>query len=286
MTRLAARLPVPLVVLCIVALLIYGPIPQFANYHDFADQRTLFGIPNAADVLSNVGFAIVGIWAIARLWPARGAPGIAAGWAGYALFFVALILTAAGSSFYQWAPDNARLVWDRLPIALACAGLLSAVRAETHPGTDCAAWTFVLSAFAVASVAWWYFTDRNGAGDLRPYLLLQGLPLLLIPLWQTSARSPVADRAALWSAIALYAMAKVAELNDHAIFAAAQEISGHTAKHLLAIAASAIIAARLVVRTRDQDIARRRSTRASKSRRDGPPICFSVLALRVPNNHH
>ena len=286
MNRLAARLPVPIVVLSIVALLIYGPIPQFAHYHDFADQRILFGIPNAADVLSNVGFAIVGIWALARLWPARGDTGIAAGWAGYALFFVALILTAAGSSFYHWAPDNARLVWDRLPIALACAGLLAAVRAETHPGTDCAAWTSVLGALAIASVAWWYFTDRNGPGDLRPYLLLQGLPLLLIPLWQTSGGSPVADRVALWSAIALYALAKVAELNDHAIFAASQELSGHTAKHLLAIAASAIIAARLVMRARGQGIAPRRGTRATKSSRGGQPICLSVLALRVPNNHH
>ncbi len=283
MNQLASRLPVPIVVLSIVALLIYGPIPQFADYHDFADQRALFGVPNAADVLSNVGFAIVGIWALARLWPARSDPGIAAGWPGYALFFVALILTAAGSSFYHWAPDNARLLWDRLPIALACAGLLAAVRAETHPGTHCAAWTSALATLAAASVAWWYFTDRNGTGDLRPYLLLQGLPLLLIPLWQTSAGSPTADRVALWSAIALYALAKVAELNDHAIFAGSQEISGHTVKHLLAIAASAIIAARLVARARGQGLAPRRGSRAH---RGGQTICLSVLALRVPNNHH
>lgn len=141
-------------------------------------------------------------------------------------------------------------MWDRLPIVLACAGLLGAVRAETHPGTDCAAWTFALAALGIASVAWWYLTDRNGEGDLRPYLLLQSLPLLLIPLWQISGRSSAADRAALWSAIVLYALAKAAELSDHAIYAVAHDISGHTLKHLLAVAAAAVIAGRLVVRAR------------------------------------
>jgi len=44
-----------------------------------------------------------------------------------------------------------------------------------------AAW---LALVAILSVGWWYFTELSGAGDLRPYLLLQGRPILLIPLWQ------------------------------------------------------------------------------------------------------
>ena len=50
--------------------------------------------------------------------------------------------------------------------------------------------------YAVASVAWWAITDSFGADDLRPYLLLQALALLLIPLWQAIHRRPRPDRIA------------------------------------------------------------------------------------------
>jgi len=40
---------------------------------------------------------------------------------GYWLFLIGLLLTAFGSSFYHLAPNNARLIWDRLPID--CLGL-------------------------------------------------------------------------------------------------------------------------------------------------------------------
>jgi ribosomal protein L20 len=37
-----------------------GPIAQWANYHAFADDRAWLGVPNAANVLSNLPFLIVG----------------------------------------------------------------------------------------------------------------------------------------------------------------------------------------------------------------------------------
>ena len=109
---------------------------------------------------------------------------------GYQLFLGALLLTACGSTFYHLAPDNWRLIWDRLPIALACAGLLVAARAELIAGVNPRREAAVLALFAVASVAWWYVTEQRGHGDLRPYLLLQGLPLILIPLYQGTASDP------------------------------------------------------------------------------------------------
>src|SRR5713101_7095047 len=48
----------------------------------------------------------------------------------YFAMFSALILTAWGSAYYHLAPDNARLVWDRLPIMIVFMALLSAVIAE------------------------------------------------------------------------------------------------------------------------------------------------------------
>jgi hypothetical protein len=36
------------------------PIPQDPSYHQFADQRTLLGIPNFWNVVSNLPFVLVG----------------------------------------------------------------------------------------------------------------------------------------------------------------------------------------------------------------------------------
>jgi hypothetical protein len=250
MDRLLARLPLWITLAAGLALLAHGPIAQWAHYHDFADQRTALGLPRAADVLSNAGFALLGLWGLWRLWPKRRDPLIRAGWPGYCLFLIALTLTAIGSSYYHLAPDNARLLWDRLPIALACAGLLAGVRAETQGGSNPWLETLGFAMLAVASVLWWSFTERQGAGDLRPYLLVQGLPILLIPLWQAIHREPAADRRAFALGILLYVVAKAAELHDHECFDRLGWISGHTLKHLLATAAAGVLIHRLVQRNR------------------------------------
>jgi hypothetical protein len=223
-------LPPAVLVVAVLAMLAHGPISQLERYHEFADTRSFLGIPNAADVLSNVGFAVVGLWGLVAL-RAR----------GYLLFAFALVLTALGSSYYHWAPDNQRLVWDRIPIALACAGLLAAVHAETHERTQPLWVPIALGAAAIASVLWWSFTEAHGVGDLRPYLLLQGAPLVLIPLWQHFAKSPRASRIAFGVAILLYAIAKVTESADRGIFETLGFVSGHTLKHLLAAIAGAVI---------------------------------------------
>ena len=236
------------------ALVAYGPIAQPENYHDFADRAVIGGVAHFYDVLSNLGFALVGVWGWNTQSQAHRHAHRRGGRLGYRLFFAALILTAAGSSYYHLAPDNGRLLWDRLPIALACAGLLAAVRTETQQRGNGLLVTAALALLAGVSVAWWVATDRSGVGDLRPYLLLQVLPLLLVPLWQWLHRSPAQDRLYFGLALAVYVLAKLAELNDHALFAfTAGSISGHTLKHLLATGAAALIAARLQQRLRHGD---------------------------------
>ncbi len=251
MNRLVAKLPLLFTLLVCVLSLAHGPIEQLANYHDFADHSTWLGIPHAADVLSNIGFAVVGIWGLLALRPRRNHAAIHDGWIGYQLFLVGLVLTSIGSAFYHLAPDNARLVWDRLPIVLACAGLLVAVRAESLKNTNITRDTMLLGVLAVASVAWWFVTDQRGQGDLRPYLLLQLLPLVLIPMWQAIYAAPRRDRILFGFALLLYVFAKAAELHDHEILAAIGFISGHTIKHLLATAAAGVIVACLIYRTKN-----------------------------------
>jgi hypothetical protein len=250
MKRLFTSLPSLLVFFAATLLLLHGPIPQLAHYHEFADQSVVFGVPHAADVFSNIGFLAIAIWGLWRLWSMREHPALQAGWPGYKLFLIGLLLTAIGSSFYHLAPDNARLIWDRLPIALACAGLLAAVRAETQVNVNGNLNAALLALFAIASVVWWFVTEQHGAGDLRPYLLLQGLPLILIPLWQAIYRAPRADRLAFAAALLFYVAAKVAEINDYQLLGISGVISGHTLKHLLATGAASILVCRLVNRVR------------------------------------
>jgi hypothetical protein len=233
-------LPILIIAIAIIAMLLHGPIAQLSDYHHFADQRQWLGISNAADVLSNLGFAIVGLYGMHLLWLQRDNPVFKAGQSGYGLFFAAVFLTAFGSGWYHLSPDNARLVWDRLPIALGCAGLLAAVWHETIGGNR---WiTIVLAVTAAMSVAWWRYTDLLGIGDLRPYLLLQLLPLVVIPLLQWQHHRPRVERLAFAAAIGFYVVAKIFELADHAILNTLVILSGHTIKHLLATLAAGAIA--------------------------------------------
>ena len=232
-------LPGLVTLLLFAAMLVNGPVAQLVDYHRFADQRFALGLPHALDVLSNLGFLLVGGYGMMRLKQSRKVLAMDPSRAGYRLFFLALMLTAAGSGWYHLAPDNARLVWDRLPIALACAGLLAAVCRDTCGGPR--ALPLVFAALASASVAWWRYTDLQGADDLGPYLLVQILPLVLIPLMQWQVDAPARQRRAYGIALGLYLLAKVCEVADHALFDALLMVSGHTLKHLLAAAAAMVI---------------------------------------------
>jgi len=48
----------------------------------------------------------------------------------YVFVFLGLLLTACGSAYYHLAPDNARLVWDRLPMTVVFMPLVAAMLME------------------------------------------------------------------------------------------------------------------------------------------------------------
>ncbi|QYF93196.1 hypothetical protein KY495_21325 [Massilia sp. PAMC28688] len=233
----------PFVALALMAALVLsGPIAQPHDYHAFADQRALFGIARGADVLSNFGFLLVAAYGLVALRrgsaadPARPA---------YAVFFAAIGLTAIGSGWYHLAPDDARLLWDRMPIAVACAALLAATMRDACRGAAAAMALPALVAFGIGSVLWWSWT-----GDLRYYLLIQGAPLVLIPVLQWQARAPMAQRTAFFIAIVLYVWAKLFEVADHAVLDALDVMSGHTIKHVLATLAAFVLARQFARRSR------------------------------------
>jgi hypothetical protein len=188
------------------------PIAQDQAYHLFADSRTLWDVPNFWNVASNLPFAVVGILG---LWKLRGVFD--------RVLFTGVLLTFFGSAYYHLAPSHARLVWDRLPMTLVFMALLACVVTGESDLPFSRLLLASLVTCGVASVLWWSATN-----DLRFYVLIQFGPLLiLVPaLWF------VRDARYLAAVLTFYALAKLAEFYDRAIFSALH-IIGHTAKHIL-----------------------------------------------------
>jgi hypothetical protein len=213
------------------------PVAQPQSYHNFADARTFMGVSRALDVLSNLGFLVVGILGLRFLLtndPQKIYTNLAEPWP-YLVLFSGVMLTCFGSGYYHLAPDDARLVWDRLPMTLGFMGLLSAVIGERISLKAGLRLLPALLLIGIGSVLYWQWTETHNAGDLRPYLLVQFLPALVIPLimWLYPAR--YTGNRELGFAALLYVAAKILEAADKPVYELTRHlVSGHTLKHLAA----------------------------------------------------
>jgi hypothetical protein len=229
-------LPAVIAVVALVFLLL-PRIPQPQAYHHFADRRSFLGIPNFGDVVSNLPFAAVGLWGllfVLRLKPDdRRFLDARERWP-YLLVFAGLLLTAFGSAFYHLAPDNARLVWDRLPMTVVFMSMVAAVIAE-RISMRAGLWLLpALLALGAGSVLQWYESELQGLGDLRLYAAVQvcSALVLLMALLFPPRYTRGSDLAVV---VGWYALAKLLETFDLAIFhALGGAVSGHTLKHLAA----------------------------------------------------
>jgi hypothetical protein len=216
-------------------------IPQPQSYHLFADRRSFLGIPNFGDVVSNLPFALVGAWGLVFLLRSHFSrrPGLFLDeremWP-YLFVFAGLMLTAFGSSYYHLAPDNARLVWDRLPMTITFMSLVAAVIAE-RIDLRLGLWLLPILVFVgLASVLQWYWSETRGAGDLRFYAAVQAYSALVILLVLFFPR-PYTRTSDFGLVIGFYVLAKALETFDKQVFATLHVVSGHTLKHLAAAAA-------------------------------------------------
>jgi hypothetical protein len=225
----------------VVACCMMPRIPQPLSYHLFADQRVFFGIPNFGDVISNLPFAAIGIWGLVFVLRIRCCED-----AGtflndrerrpYLFAFVGLLLTAFGSTYYHLAPDNARLVWDRLPMTITFMSMVSAVIAE-RIDVRLGIWLLpILLIIGPVSVLQWYWSETRGGGDLRLYAAVQAYSALVILV--SFLFPPRYTRTGDFGlVVGFYALAKLLELLNRPVFAALHVVSGHTLKHLVAAAA-------------------------------------------------
>jgi hypothetical protein len=223
-----------MIALFVLACVLLPRVVQDPQYHGFADQRAWLGVPHAADVLSNLAFALVGLIAIARLVFSRRPRFEPATESGLWCVAIGLIGTAAGSAWYHLEPSNASLFWDRLPMTLALAGVLGTALAQRVPGSAGRSGLPLLVALGAGTVVYWRM-----AGDLAPYVTLQlgGILMLLALLVLTSKGSDPFPWA--W-VIVWYALAKILESFDRQIWdATGGLVAGHALKHLAAASASA-----------------------------------------------
>lgn len=254
-----------------------APIPQGSAAHLMVDGRPFFGIPNGFDVLSNIPFAAVGLLGLATTFAthaSRSSP-FSDRWERwpYAVLFANVALVAVGSSYYHLAPDNARLVWDRLPMSIAFVALLAALLAE-RVSVPLSRRLFVpLLVAGAASVPYWYWTEIRNAGDLRPYILVQFGSLVVIVLLLVLYPARHRGTRYLVAGLGAYAIAKGFELSDGPIFAFGGIASGHTLKHLAAAAGVACLVVMLRVRTRPVGVRPAVQPGSAASRRRGtePP---------------
>lgn len=233
---------------CTVVAFSGPPLRDSIQYFDFADARRLAGIPNGMNVLSSGAFILAGLAGVAAILGGRATFRDPRERAPWLIFFSGVAIAGLGTGSFHLAPSSGTLALDRVPMTLGFTGLLAALVTER---IDVAwgrrlLWPVVVSGFA--SIAWWYVTDRAGAADLRPYMVLQFFPLLAIPFLLLAFPSPYSGSGLYLVALGAYVLGKVAEARDQAIFRFGELVSGHSLKHVVAAAAVGVVVWMLVTR--------------------------------------
>ena len=229
-----------------IALLVTGafalvdPISQDRAYHLFVDARSFAAVPNFLNVISNLPFLVVGLLGL-RLVTQPDAPINPDLKFAWIVFFAGITLTAFGSGYYHLRPDNGPLVWDRLPMTIGFMSLVAIIVAEYLSATLGKRLLWPLLCVGFASVFYWSYTESLGRGDLRPYAIVQFLPMILLPVLVLMYRSRSDLSKYIGWMIAAYVLAKVAEYYDVEIFSVGNLVSGHSIKHVIASLAPACL---------------------------------------------
>jgi len=214
----------------LIGLLVALPvISQDKQYHSFADTISLLGISNVMNVLSNIPFVIIGIIGLVISMKETDSylPKTA-----MICFFIAVVLTGFGSAYYHIEPNNTTLVWDRIPMTITFMSLLAMI-VSLHINKR---WgellLFPLLVLGIISVVYWFITEQDGHGDLRPYIFVQFYPMIAIPLIAFLFPIKGVFVKILLPMIGFYIVAKCLEHMDDEIYSITNGLSGHTLKHV------------------------------------------------------
>jgi hypothetical protein len=215
---------------------------QPESYHDFASSR-LFGIANFGIVATNAAFLAVGIWGLWLIYSGKFAPPLFESPVErrpYVVFFAGAVLLAFGSGTYHADPTTGSLLWDRLAMTVVFMAYFSAFIAD-RVGRDLGVENMLpaLLILGAASMAYWRVSD-----DLRLYRVVQGLPILLVPMMCLLFPGRLTRFKYVFWAWFWFGLATAFEFYDkeiHYFFS----VGGHTIKHLAAAVACATVIAML-----------------------------------------
>jgi len=216
----------------LVGILLHEPVSQDNSYHSFSDQRTMLNVPNFLNVISNIPFMLVGAMGLYGTLVSKTLKIEPELKSAYVMFFIGVVLISIGSGIYHLNPNNVTLVWDRIPMTIGFMALFSVVVGEYISVEKGKLILFPLIILGGMSVAYWHITETNGEGDLRPYILVQFLPMILIPVIILFFRSKFSNTSGYWLLLLFYFLAKLFEHYDDTVYDVGAILSGHSLKHV------------------------------------------------------
>lgn len=220
-------------IIAIAIVFSMNPIAQNIDYHNFIDSRSNFNIPNFNNVLSNTGFILIACFGFTKTVFTNNKSNL--------LYFLlgGIFLTGIGSGYYHWNPNNTTLVFDRLPMVIVFMTFFTFIITNYITNKNHNIYFTLLLGIGILSVLYWSYTESIGTGDLRLYILVQFLPILLIPIILLLFKKKNNNIHYIFPVLAFYILAKLTEHFDKSIYTISNEvISGHSIKHLLAAIAA------------------------------------------------
>jgi hypothetical protein len=218
-----------LALLFIIGMSMHNPIAQDLHYHNFADRRTIFGIPNFLNVITNVPFLIIGAAGLRVVSTVKETKLKRIS----SLLFFGFVLLTFGSGYYHLFPNNETLVYDRIPIVIIFMSFFALIICDCiNPSKGYVAF-LILNALGILSVVYWILTEHEGNGDLRWYAIVQFFPLIAIPLLLFLYQTPFNYSKEVILMFVFFGLAKFAEHFDKEIYRCLfNTISGHSLKHV------------------------------------------------------
>lgn len=222
------------------------------HYHDFADHRAIWGIPNFFDFTSNALFLLFGLMGVCAMfiWRKNGSffEDASEFW-NYVFFFCAIIGTGMpffnsrfislgiGSGYYHWHPDTGRLFWDRIFIALAMMSFFGALLNErVLPHLSPLSKSLIVTTLVLIGglgTTLWHITEEQGHGNISYYAVVIWTITALFPLVLLMYPTRYRGTRYVFGAIMGFVFSRAFETFDRQIFAVFP-ISGHTLKHVAA----------------------------------------------------
>lgn len=229
--RCALALLVALAAGVAAGLLAWGPVRLEAAAHRYADTRSLAGLPHALNVLACLPLFLAACVGVVATWRSSWGDEVRRPWIAFHGFAA---LSALGSAVYHAAPsDETYLLAHGVTSGAFVMLTLGALAERVHRGFGGRRGLAAAVALLLACAALVMVSHQVGPGaDLRPLLLLQTLPVLLIPAgaaWLPGAYTQPRD----WMVVlCTYGLAKLFDGLDAPLFAATGGLSGHAAMHL------------------------------------------------------